>query len=283
MRLTCPNCGAQYEVPDNVIPAEGRDVQCSDCGTTWFQDKPGTETRADADTPPTYDAPDPDSEPQEDFTAETQESVEQPSDLEPDEDDIDYEEEDAPEPQVDDPRPKRKLDASVTAVLREEATREQALRAAEASGLETQPDLGLEQPSRQDTVQRAQQTRERMARLRGEDPDAPPQNATQGSRRGVLPDIEEINSSLNGNPNAAMSAGTDAAAYPAQRNRSGFVRGFTVTILLTVGAALIYQNAGALSAAVPEAAPALDAYVTWVNESRVWLHSQVERLAQPQS
>ncbi len=37
MRLTCPNCGARYEVDDALIPPEGRDVQCSDCATTWFQ------------------------------------------------------------------------------------------------------------------------------------------------------------------------------------------------------------------------------------------------------
>jgi predicted Zn finger-like uncharacterized protein len=37
MRLICPNCGAQYEVPDDVIPQEGRDVQCSACSNTWFQ------------------------------------------------------------------------------------------------------------------------------------------------------------------------------------------------------------------------------------------------------
>jgi predicted Zn finger-like uncharacterized protein len=40
MRLTCPNCGARYEVDDALIPPEGRDVQCSDCFTTWFQPGP---------------------------------------------------------------------------------------------------------------------------------------------------------------------------------------------------------------------------------------------------
>ena len=40
MRLTCPNCGAQYEVPAEVIPESGRDVQCSNCGDTWFQTHP---------------------------------------------------------------------------------------------------------------------------------------------------------------------------------------------------------------------------------------------------
>ena len=37
MRLICPNCDAQYEVDAAMIPASGRDVQCSNCGKTWFQ------------------------------------------------------------------------------------------------------------------------------------------------------------------------------------------------------------------------------------------------------
>ncbi|WP_347852788.1 zinc-ribbon domain-containing protein [Planktomarina sp.] len=36
MRLLCPKCDAEYEIPDDVIPAEGRDVQCSGCQETWF-------------------------------------------------------------------------------------------------------------------------------------------------------------------------------------------------------------------------------------------------------
>ena len=43
MRLICPNCEAQYEVPDNAISMEGRDVQCSSCGHTWFQLHPDQE------------------------------------------------------------------------------------------------------------------------------------------------------------------------------------------------------------------------------------------------
>ena len=37
MRLTCPNCTAQYQVPADAIPENGRDVQCSACEHTWFQ------------------------------------------------------------------------------------------------------------------------------------------------------------------------------------------------------------------------------------------------------
>lgn len=40
MRLVCTNCDAEYEVPDDAIPAEGRDVQCSNCGHTWFVASP---------------------------------------------------------------------------------------------------------------------------------------------------------------------------------------------------------------------------------------------------
>jgi predicted Zn finger-like uncharacterized protein len=37
MRLVCPNCEAKYEVPDDAIPDTGRDVQCTNCGHSWFQ------------------------------------------------------------------------------------------------------------------------------------------------------------------------------------------------------------------------------------------------------
>jgi predicted Zn finger-like uncharacterized protein len=36
MRLTCPNCGVEYELPDDALPAAGRHVQCSTCHTRWF-------------------------------------------------------------------------------------------------------------------------------------------------------------------------------------------------------------------------------------------------------
>lgn len=37
MRLTCPRCGAQYEIAAAAIPAAGREVECSACGNVWFQ------------------------------------------------------------------------------------------------------------------------------------------------------------------------------------------------------------------------------------------------------
>lgn len=52
MRLICPNCDAQYEVDPTLVPANGRDVQCSNCGKTWFQPPPQAgdlDESADAD------------------------------------------------------------------------------------------------------------------------------------------------------------------------------------------------------------------------------------------
>ncbi|WJS84528.1 zinc-ribbon domain-containing protein [Paracoccus sp. TOH] len=37
MRLTCPRCGAQYEIAESAIPALGREVECSACSHVWFQ------------------------------------------------------------------------------------------------------------------------------------------------------------------------------------------------------------------------------------------------------
>lgn len=55
MRLVCPNCEAKYEVPEDAIPETGRDVQCANCGHSWYQMRPraaGAEVTAAAAAPP---------------------------------------------------------------------------------------------------------------------------------------------------------------------------------------------------------------------------------------
>jgi predicted Zn finger-like uncharacterized protein len=37
MQLSCPNCGATYEVPDNAIGPNGRKIRCRACETSWFE------------------------------------------------------------------------------------------------------------------------------------------------------------------------------------------------------------------------------------------------------
>lgn len=44
MRLICPNCTAQYDVPDDAIPALGRDLHCAACTHDWFFTPPAPRT-----------------------------------------------------------------------------------------------------------------------------------------------------------------------------------------------------------------------------------------------
>ncbi len=57
MRLACPNCDAKYDVPDDAIPENGRDVQCSNCGFAWFQFPFGHVTETAAAAIPVDEAP----------------------------------------------------------------------------------------------------------------------------------------------------------------------------------------------------------------------------------
>lgn len=37
MQLTCPNCAATYEVPENAIGPNGRKIRCRACETSWIE------------------------------------------------------------------------------------------------------------------------------------------------------------------------------------------------------------------------------------------------------
>ncbi|MCA0919110.1 zinc-ribbon domain-containing protein [Pseudooceanicola nanhaiensis] len=309
MRLVCPNCGAQYEVPDEVIPEAGRDVQCSACGDTWFQHHPAhapalSDDEDDLVTAPAaapVSAPEVPPAP----AAAAAPSVEDLEDEEEDEDDggfadfpapahdpdRDIIEDDEPEdaiipPAV--PARSRRLDPGVQNVLREEAEHEARRRAAEQqTGLESQPDLGLTQPS-DDPKDRAETARRRMAQVKGESPKrapAPAAAATEDvaaaeatSRRDLLPDIEEINSTLRskGERRAASAPVTDVDTLKEQRR--GFRIGFGLTLMVTALAIIVYVNAEKLALRYPPAAPTLQSYQQGVNEGRLWLDAKVATL-----
>jgi predicted Zn finger-like uncharacterized protein len=44
MQLTCPNCGATYDVPENAIGPNGRKIRCRACETSWHEAPRGTAT-----------------------------------------------------------------------------------------------------------------------------------------------------------------------------------------------------------------------------------------------
>ena len=278
MRLICPNCGAQYEVPDGVIPDEGRDVQCSNCGDTWYQHHPDN---------------DPDL--REELSAQDgmQAGLDEMSDPAPAASpETTPEPEPAPEPVAPAATPQRRsLDPSIADVLREEAEREARARAAEGGSIETQPDLGLAEPE-DEADRRARQVRERMARMKGE-PDTPPAPEPElvpednpVSRRDLLPDIDEINSSLRAasDPRPAEAADhelpgdRELAQQAVAAGNGGFRRGFFLALLLFAVLTAAYVMAPQIVAQVPALEPLMTSYVAVVDQGRAVLDEQVRGL-----
>src|SRR5210317_882871 len=173
MRLTCPNCTAQYQVPADAIPENGRDVQCSACEHTWFQSgAPDDMTLATAipvstpSVPHATPSPDHAVSPEKSDTSATSETMAGNSDFEQHlTESLDHSESaaqgaDDPTPMApqssqsqqpadaqdgDDhdgaikPKlPKRELDPQVANVLREEAEREKRARLAAQTQSQTQ-------------------------------------------------------------------------------------------------------------------------------------------------
>lgn len=346
MRLICPNCSAQYEIDVTLIPDEGRDVQCSNCGHTWFELPPageaaGLEESPDAaPEPQDYDAPEPEAQPEDEIleaeaqsnatraiaaatedvsdqteseraesepfkdtddpfaaaaseflpTAKPTDSAAQDDtpqeeasdDGDPDasapDDTYDDPEDDAPDIDLSAIAPttvkaRRPADAADVDLLRDEANRELSQRRAPppaSEALESQTDLGLDDLPSRATPSRA--LRARMARSSGNDntfEDTEPASEAdyQEPQRDLLPDIDEINSTLS----------RDEAADPAKvaANRSGFRLGFGLVVLIGVGAVLAYAFAPNIANAVPGAEGALLRFVDLANQLRDWIDGLV--------
>lgn len=239
MRLLCPNCDAEYEVDASVIPQNGRDVQCSNCGHAWFQLPPEAEAELAAEGA-LYDAP-----PSSPVRAAETTVIEE--------------------------LPRRGIDESVLAVLREEAERETAARLADVpQGVETQTEMGLQAGENSGGLSGA--VARRIARLKGVDP-TPPMPAKPQTRREMLPEIEEINSTLR----ASSEKRTGKAAVAAQpvparaRSSSGFRNGFLLMLLLAGALVAIYVMAPRIAEQIPGAAGALKSYVAGVDAARLTL------------
>lgn len=306
-----------------MIPEDGRDVQCSNCGHTWFElpgpvaaveefeDTSHIETSV-PDDDFEFDAPELEEEAAEDVPASRTET--QMDDLGPDDfadgpsgfasvdenDSDDKEVEEEPVPDTEDivsavvgagaasaeaaPKPtgRRPADAADLDILREEAKREMSQRRAPPSdSIETQADLGLDSIREKKPPSRA--LRARAAHL-GEDlpddfefdteptePDSRPVSEPseeiihrEESRRDLLPDIEEINSTLKpakGSPEALQQA----------RQRSGFRFGFLLILFVVLGMIFTYAQAPAIARALPDTEPALIKYVDQANSLRDWI------------
>lgn len=249
------------------MPTSGRDVQCSNCGKTWFQHHPDHAPAEEEDValPPQAPAPD--------------EEVSPPPPP-------------APPPGRDMPR--KQLDPAVADILRQEAEAEfEARKRRQSAPLESQPDLGLESTEEPrarpvdpqvDPDQRALDAKKRMARMRGEPvpkSEAAATAAAMSSRRELLPDIEEINSTLrNDTSPVGVNAETrqSLGAGGSQKQASGFRRGFLTVLALAVLLLVVYLYAPTIAGAIPALDGMLSAYVAAVDGLRLMLDGQIKAL-----
>ena len=248
MRLTCPNCSARYEVADSMIPPEGRDVQCSNCSTTWFQ--PGR--RVDHELDAGVDSPAREASVMDPAVGAVAEAT-------------------GDEPAA--PR-RREIDPKVREILREEAERETRLRQAEAAPVETQAEMPLAEEDVQ--LHRAR----RRAELEAAE-DAFAADAPAPAVRDQLPDIDEINSTLRDagdrSTNRASASDIDTLDTAPHRRRGTRI-GFFLALALVAGGVGVYLGADQIAASVPALEPVLDGYVATVASVRFWLDDLAQRL-----
>jgi predicted Zn finger-like uncharacterized protein len=244
MRLICPNCSAQYEVDPAVIPSEGRDVQCSDCEHTWFQ---ASSSAQEQDAP--IELP------------QTEVPQTQPTDTP-------QEQEDAPATAIAGPKQRSAVSQSVRDILRSEAEFDQHLRDTSASALETQPDLGLDDSQSFDiTPPKAAPQASIETHTEGDTSqnDAAPKASTDD----LLPDVEDLNSSL--------TASQDAQSTP--RSTSSFMVTFATFLIAACCLIALYVFAPELSEKSPSLRPLLESYIAKADALRAWMDTSFEALA----
>lgn len=107
------------------------------------------------------------------------------------------------------------------------------------------------------------------------------------TRRELLPDIEEINSSLRVGQDRrpAEAADHDIPGTPTPRGsvpqapaRSGFLRGFMIPVVLACALGAAYAQAPQLAARFPDLAGPLQSYTAQVTTLRQWLDDQAQGL-----
>ena len=299
MRLVCPNCDAKYEVPDDAIPDTGRDVQCASCGHAWFQmrsrpaaaapvipaaapaaapapaparsEKPKAEkARTDKTKAEDVAAPAPVAAPVPPPVADQPPA--KPMDAWPEGEADEFD-----EPAVE--APPRDLDLGVMEILREEAEREMQARRAAEKPPEPAP---APEPRKKPVVHRQAPEPEpepvpepEPAPVRAPEPEAA---AMAAPRRDLLPDVEEINSTLESSEDEdEEEEDEDDLEEPGQGAfRAGFLLSMTIAIL---GAAL-YISAGWLASMVPALAGVLETYVGLIDALRLKLDDLAQMATQ---
>lgn len=253
MRLICPNCEAEYEVDGGQIASEGRDVQCSNCAHTWLQmpegfgEVPAADVR-NASGDPTSGA------------ARSQAEAAAP----------------IPKAAI----KRNATDPDALNVLLEEVELEMRQRDAEtASGIETQTELGLDQadfapapvadPVEPDETPEADLNTAELA---------PAEQRGEGTKRELLPDIEEINSTLASAPSYDEDGELEEGSVTV--GRRGFRTGFGLGLLLAAFLLVFYAYAPALIEKFPQFEGQITGAVAVMNTLRGALETGAQSLLQ---
>ncbi|MGR3485745.1 MAG: zinc-ribbon domain-containing protein [Paracoccaceae bacterium] len=282
MRLTCPNCGATYEVPEDAIPEGGRDVQCSACGHGWFAAGPGGDFAAGGMAAPARVAPGDAARP--DGAAGAVPEPDGPQN----------------EPPVEGPRP-RELDPAVARILREEAEREVQARAQEDRAPAPPPPApaassvtATTPPDRSATEDRTSPARAAAIAAAAAPVVAPaadegvsPARPKEASRAARLPKVEQVEADRPGDRSSGRGAArefetpisqlTEAEQAEARRRR-GFRIGFGAVMVAAGLLVWLYVAAPWLSERIPGAAPVLERYSAAVDRQRAGFDGWVQGL-----
>lgn len=237
MRLICPNCDAQYDIADDVIPLGGRDVQCSSCAHTWFQtDKPAVPGRKSTGqgSPATPATPSPE----------------------------------AP--------PRRALEPSIADILREEAAHEEEARRAENEKTPATPEAADKDDADETRRRIAQMTQDEAPSPAAVAAAATGAVATDANLR-TVPGIDEINATLRARAEAADTSGLTEAEKQEVVKRRGFRRGFFFVLLLIAILIAPYFFVEEITEALPQTQDFMNSYVETVDRLRVGLDVQIER------
>jgi len=290
MRLVCPQCAAQYEVDINAIPEDGRDVQCANCGNTWFQERE-TDTPVPADEAQLQDNP---------------------------------EHQDDADNQPDRPQP-TPVDQSVLDILRAEAKADTEARqsanvpqvsqapmvenVAETEAEHEEIEAEEKTPSSDNLAERARaarsqltSNRERPRRPQIENtearqiavqdpprlprPAAEPQEVAPAPQRtppeqhpdGELPDVDTLNSTLRSADDKSRKKNKRGKPKKGSGKSGRF--GFYSAILVFLVLVALYALKPQVISAYPEAAPMLDQYTELVDLGRHALANGVNTLIQ---
>lgn len=286
MRLVCPKCEAKYEVPDDAIPDTGRDVQCANCSHAWFQ----VRTRTMPVAPPAPVAPAATEKP----AAKVSASVPTPPAAMPVASDKQFDAwPEANAAGTDDGEAAGVAvpvhDEKVLTILREEAAREAKARREKTRPLGYQSDLGVEQAAEPRTKAAAKVKEPEPAPPRAAEPVRAPEPARPpeperlpepepeielkvAARRDLLPDVEEIKSTLQPSetPEPEFAAGAYADS-DGHEERGAFRSGFLLVITVAILGASVYSTAPWLAAKVPALSGPLSVYVAGVDTVRLKL------------